>query len=466
MSSYSLNNNNNYLLNNNELGVWDKMPNELYVIGDIHGDFFALKQSLELTGCILFESYNEKLKLHPTKHYYYLNDGCEYYNVKKKNVKWNIEKKNCFIVFSGDLIDRCRPNIIFNKNCINTINDENCDYLLLNLLYDLDLQARKVNSRIIVILGNHEILHLQNNFKYISLKAQNDNNRVQNINNYLKLNISNIYGIIRINKYIIVHGGVNNIFFTEFNKNIKENKNIESIESFNNELRKFILNDKFSQNNSSIFNGFLNESPFWDRTLGGLNNLNKNQCSEIFENNLLNIKDFDKIKKDLKIIVSHCPQFVVDKTINLVDCQEYEKRIYRIDIGMSRAFDLYNIEKIKMILTSENAHNLLNINYKDFFIINNQTKNRVVSCLQLTNDKENILKGQLTIDYFYNLNTFINNNIRLIYILSDIIKIFIDNYKHSEINLNKNYYNYIYHLQTLLLLLHKQQFINRSSNTK
>ena len=31
----------------NKLGVWEEMPNELYVIGDIHGDFFALKQSLE-----------------------------------------------------------------------------------------------------------------------------------------------------------------------------------------------------------------------------------------------------------------------------------------------------------------------------------------------------------------------------------------------------------------------------------
>ena len=459
MSSYSL--------NDNELGVWDDMPNELYVIGDIHGDFFTLKQSLELTGCVLFEPYYEKLKLHETKHYYYLNDGCEFYNVQKQNVKWNIKKKNCFIVFSGDLIDRCRPNIIVNKNCMNTINDENCDYLLLKLLYDLDLQARSVNSRIIVILGNHEILHLQNNFKYISLKAQNDNNRVKNINDYLKLNISNVYGIIRINKYVIVHGGVNNIFFTEFNKYIKDKyidsiESLESIESFNYELRKFILKDKSNQDNSVMYNGFSNDSPFWDRTLGGLTNLNKNQCSDIFENNLLNIKNFDKIKNELKIIVSHCPQFVVDKTINLVDCQEYEKRIYRIDIGMSRAFDLYNIDKIKMILSSENPYNLLNINYKNFFIINNQTTNRVVSCLQLTKYKETILKGQLTIDYFYNLNTFFNNNMRLMYILSDIIKIFIDNYKHSD----KSYYNYIYNLQTLLLLLFKQQFINSSSNTK
>ena len=83
----------NYLINNNELGVWNEMPDELYVIGDIHGDFFALKQSLELTGCVSFDPYNDNLKVNQDKQYYYLDDGCEYYNVNKGNVKWNEKKK-------------------------------------------------------------------------------------------------------------------------------------------------------------------------------------------------------------------------------------------------------------------------------------------------------------------------------------------------------------------------------------
>jgi hypothetical protein len=403
----------NYLLINNEMyGVWNEMPDELYVIGDIHGDFFALKQSLELTGCVYFEPYNDEFK--KDKYGYYLDDGCKYYSVMNNNVKWKKEKHNCFIVLTGDIIDRCRPNNIYNKDCINTVSDEDCDLLLLKLLFDLDEQASKYGSRLIVILGNHEIMNIQNDLTYISLKARKNKNR--DIKQYLNINLSKVYGIIRINKYIMAHGGINNIFFDNFNKN-----NIigyESIQMFNSELRKFLLygNDN---NNINSYN-----SPFWDRTLGGRDYLNKGQCKDIFENNLLQIKDFDKIKTEMKIIVGHCPQFAVNQTINLVDCQEYKNKIYRIDVGMSRAFDLYDMDKIL-----DEKTDLLNMNYKDFFINNIQTQNRAVSCIKLTKTDETIIKGQLTIDYFYNLDIFKSNKLIIqLHIFSDLIKIFIDNY--------------------------------------
>jgi hypothetical protein len=413
--------------NINDYGVWQELPNELYVIGDIHGDFFALKQSLELTGCVTFDKYNDKLKLNDKDQYYYLDDGCEYYSIIKNNVKWNFNKKNCFIVFLGDLIDRCRPNSINNKKCINTVNDENCDYLLLKLLYELDDQAKNYGSRVIVILGNHEIMNIQGEFIYVSLKGKKDKERINNIQNYLKTNLSNVYGIIRINKYIMAHGGINDNFFNNFNIN-NDNQLFESIELFNYKLRSFLLtNDSTFLNDDNLY-----QSPFWDRKLGGRDILNENQCNEIFENNLLKIKNFDSIKNEIKIIVAHCPQFVVNQIINLVDCQEYEKKIWRIDVGMSRGFDLYDMYKIENILSSTNYNEILNMNYKDFFIINSQTENRKVSCIKLTQTEEIILEGKTTIDYFYGLEMF-NKKIIMLYILSDLIKIYIDNF-------NKNYY--------------------------
>ena len=422
----------NYLLSNNELGVWPEMPNELYVIGDIHGDFFALKQSLELTGCISFDPYNDKFKINNDGQYYYLDDGCEYYKVENNNVKWKSEKKNCFIVFSGDLTDRCRPNIIANNDCKNTVSDENCDYLLIKLLYELDKQARQYNSRVIVLLGNHEILNLQDDSnKYVSLKGRKDISRKMNIKKYLQLNSNNVYGIVRINKYIIVHGGINNIFFYEFNKN-KNIEKFESIELFNQELRNFLIHNQIDFLIKSY------ESPFWDRTLGGRDELNVNQCKDIFDNNILKIKNFDTIKSQLKVIVAHCPQFTVDQTINLVNCQEYENKIFRIDVGMSRAFDLYNLDKIKQILNN-NYKELLNMNYNDFFMVNNLTKNRAVSCLKLTNNSEEIIKGKLTIDYFYGLELFNNNkNKQLIHLLSDIKKIYISHFNLKYIPTEQN----------------------------
>ena len=153
----------------NDYGVWTNMPDELFVIGDIHGDFFSLKHTLELTGCVIFDPYYDQFKLSTKKGYYYLEDGCKYYSIGKKNLRWNIEKKNCFIVFSGDLIDRCRPNYTTNIDCINTVSDENCDFLLLKLLYELDEQAKLYDSRVIVILGNHELMNIQHDNKYVSL---------------------------------------------------------------------------------------------------------------------------------------------------------------------------------------------------------------------------------------------------------------------------------------------------------
>jgi hypothetical protein len=430
---------------NNHYGVWNEMPNELYIIGDIHGDFFALKQSLELTGCVIFSDYNDKIRINHNNEYFYFNDGCEYYSIDKNNVYWNEEKVNCFIVFSGDIIDRCRPNGNNNINCINTVNDENCDYLLLKLLFELDKQAKLYNSRVIVVLGNHELMNIQNYDYYVTLKGRHDKNRMENIKKYLHTNILNIYGIIRINKYIIVHGGINNTYFKNFNRN---NYNIyyETIELFNYKLRNYILT------NNSNFIIDIDNSPFWDRTLGGRGPLIENQCKEIFNDNLLNIVNFSSIKDQLKIIVAHCPQFSVQQTINLVNCQEYDNKIWRIDIGMSRAFDLYDIEKIKNILCNSNFVDIiLSMNYIDFFIINDETEKRKVSCIKITDTEELILQGKLTIDYFYDLKIFNNKSLIFFHILSDLIKIFIDNYNISFNQIEQiNYLSYIVKLKHVL----------------
>ena len=223
-------------------------------------------------------------------------------------------------------------------------------------------------------------MNIQGEFNYVSLKGRKDKKRIDNIKNYLKVNLSNVYGIIRINKYIIVHGGINDNYFTNFNK--INNNLFESIEVFNYKLRNFLLTS------DSNFIDNLYQSPFWDRTLGGRDYLNENQCAEIFKNNLLKIKNFDNIKNEIKIIVAHCPQFAVNQSINLVNCQEYEKKIWRIDVGMSRGFDLYDMVKIKNKLNNENYKEILNMNYKEFFIINNQTENRKVSCIKLTKTQE------------------------------------------------------------------------------
>jgi len=403
-------------------GVWNDMPSELYVIGDIHGDFFALKQSLELTECIIFDTYNEKLKYDDNNKLYYLNDGCDYYTINH-NIKWNENKKNCFIVLAGDLIDRCRQDQITNPNCINTISDENCDYKILKLLFDLDKEAQKYNSRIIIVLGNHELFNIRKDLRYVSLKGRNDINRLNNINNLLIENFDNIYGIVRINSYVIVHGGINNNYFKLFNENNKV-ESYETIELYNKYIRN-VIKLAIEVDYTNINLELQDETPFMDRSLG-LNDFNINQCKEIFLDNILNVNP--TIKDKLKIIVSHCPQFIKDKGINLNDCQEYKNRIYKIDIGMSRAFDFYkSADKLNNYLINNN--NKTKFDYTYFYDTYNDS--RMVSILKLTSSQEIVLKGKLSIDYFYN-TAFKEEKDKFLYLFSDIKKILKLNKKTAE----------------------------------
>jgi hypothetical protein len=415
--------------NKKKSGVFSELPNELFVIGDIHGDFFTLKQSLELTDCIKFDEYNETIEYNETDKLYEIKDGCEYYSVEKNNVRWNRNKENSYIVFAGDIIDRCRPSRL-NHDCINTVADENCDYKIFKLLLDLDKEARNYNSRIIIVLGNHELLNLNKDVKYVSNKGKKDNSRLNNIDILINENIQNIFGIVRINRYVIVHGGINDIFFDKVNSLFEEklkNDNIETIEVYNNYLRRFIT-DKVSNIELDVV--LQDISPFWDRTLGGIDSLNKDQCTKIFLKNILNIRPYNPEEKHLKIIVAHCPQFVGVKNINLVDCQGFKNRIFRIDVGMSRAFDSYKLnEELNTLLDSINIENILSTNYKSFYNYNTEEyKNRVVSILKINMTSEITINGILSIDYFYK-TTFKNNKDLLLYLLSDLKKILISNTK-------------------------------------
>ena len=410
-------------------GVFSELPNELFVIGDIHGDFFTLKQSLELTDCIEFDEYNETIEYDETNKLYTIKDGCEYYSVEKNNVRWNPTKINSYIVFAGDIIDRCRPSRL-NLDCINTVADENCDYKIFKLLLDLDKEARNYNSRIIIVLGNHEILNLNNDLRYVSNKGKKDNNRLSNLDILINKNIQNIFGIVRINRYLIVHGGINDIFFDTVNSLFEEqlkNDNIETIEVYNDYLRRFIK-DNVSNNKLEVV--LQDISPFWDRTLGGLNPLNIDQCAKIFSNNILNIRPYNPKENHLKVIVAHCPQFLGLKNINLVDCQDFNNRIFRIDVGMSRAFDSYKLnEELNTLLDSINIENILSTNYKSFYNYQEEEdKNRVVSILKINMTSEITINGILSIDYFYK-TTFKNNKDLLLYLLSDLKKIIYSNAK-------------------------------------
>ncbi len=408
-----------------ETGIWKKLPNELYVIGDIHGDFYALKQALINTGCVFFSEIvtNELIKQYGNG--IVLLDGCDYYD--NKHVFWNKNKTNCTIVFAGDLIDRCR-NVI-NNYCTLVVHDEDCDYKILKLLLELNKQANMFNSNVVIVLGNHEIMNLEEKIQYVSRKASLNNNRLNSIGNLVRENKNSLYGIVRIGNYIICHGGINPSFL-ENNSQYFDNKK-EFIEHYNIHVRNFLLNPNYKLN-YLITN---KDSPFWDRT-NGINNLalSDENCARIFKNKTIeekiiekNILNIDGDISNLKIIVAHCPQVINSPKmgINIANCGTFQNKIWRVDVAMSRAFDSYISEdfmNVQLIELKNKLVNNLNIDL-EFILSFNVPREETfdnVQLLYITNKSESIILGETSLRYFYK-DVFKNNTLLMaLYMLQDI----------------------------------------------
>lgn len=387
-------------------GIWEKLPTELYIIGDVHGDYYAFEQCLKLTNCFNIKDNNNLIKWSDKK--LILKEGC-----KKIDITWS-GKKDVIIVFAGDVIDRCR-NINSVTGCIKTIADEDCDYELLNLILTLDDQAKQYNSRVLLVLGNHEIMNLKNDFNYVSKKGKISRDKVKDI---ILKSVDNLFGIVRINKYVIVHGGINPLFFTELNEKLKPIEGLtplklygqgesnsfldppELIYVFNKKLREDLKNSIYDLANSDI-------TPFWDRNLGK-ETVNDDYCETIFKDNILKIKNQD-IVNNLQIIVAHCPQInkIIDYKINSIKCSGHT--IWRIDIAMSRAFDSYK------------NYELLDIDLKKEFNVNDYYTDgdRKVSILKMFNNSEKIITGVSSIQYFYD-TVFKLNCLKYYFLLQDI----------------------------------------------
>ncbi|MFQ5824683.1 MAG: metallophosphoesterase [bacterium] len=167
----------------------------IYVIGDVHGE------------------YNNLLQL--------LTNG----KIIDSNLKWIANRKH--LVFLGDIFDR-------GHDVTKT----------LWFLYHLEKQAKKYGGYVHVVLGNHEIMTLCNDLRYLSGK-ENLIAKLHNIEYSKMFDIQHSIlgkwlaakpGILRINNILFAHGGVTPDYIKYFN---------DSIESFNDSLYAYLHADLF-----------------------------------------------------------------------------------------------------------------------------------------------------------------------------------------------------------------------------
>jgi len=300
----------------------------IIAIGDIHGDLKLAVDCLKLAEVI------------PKDFSYSKND-------KTLSPKWIGGKT--VIVQVGDQIDRCRPFMNKCDHPDSTIDDEASDIKILNLFTYLHHQAKKVGGAVYSLLGNHEVLNSLGNLNYVSylgLKQfegyadPEDPTRVftsgyearkyafspgREYANYLACNR---VSILKIGNILFMHGGLTSS--SAKNLDIKSNDDLKRI---NNDVQKW-LQGKMEKNNYlyKILRSY-DDSLFWNRKLGTIppnQTIDHPDCAEHVKP-MLNLK----LLKIDHMIIGHTPQINKEIGIN----STCNNKIWRVDIGSSKAFD-------------------------------------------------------------------------------------------------------------------------------
>lgn len=298
----------------------------IIAIGDIHGDFDVFIKTL-LLGKII-----------------------------DKNNKWI--SHDTIVVQMGDQIDSHRA-----ENTAEKIEMGRFSFFKINnLIKKLDKQAIKYKSRIISLLGNHEIMNLLGDFRYTGnnqfLETTNDiNSSDVNLRKdrklYFKNNKEILYDfacnrnvIVKVGSWLFVHGGLILEILEEFN-----------LEQINKITSNWILGKKIKPEHFNKILGFNPKSPLWNRDFGG----DDVDCNYLYKTlNFINVN---------YMVIGHTIQ---SKGINSL-CK---KKLWRSDVGLSNRKSSDDTEGIEIIEIVDDGKKINILNYEHFKLYNEILKSR------------------------------------------------------------------------------------------
>jgi len=305
----------------------------IIVMGDIHGDYSVAIKSFQIAKLI------------------------------DDNLNWIAIPKNTIVVQVGDQIDSCRPipNVV---NCRKpNPGDIGEDMKVMAFFDEMHKKAIIHGGAVYSLIGNHELLNSQGNFNYVSYEnlenfKYNPNPTDPKSKTYLgshgrddafapggdaaKMMACGRNSVMIIGSNIFAHAGILPPVIQYLNYLAVDDRT--KLKYLNSIVRKWLLNKLTTKEQTDNVNKIVNDinGIFWTRKFGTINENNHLDAPDCIE-----VKDTLDIFKVGQIIVGHSPQFCYKKKdgrsgINGT-CHDVhqKKRLYRVDNGLSRAFDLF-----------------------------------------------------------------------------------------------------------------------------
>jgi hypothetical protein len=346
-------NTNNTNINTNNINCIYPKTKKLVAIGDIHGDLSVAIKALKLAGVINMSIPDDFRDI----------------------TKINWMGGNTFVVQLGDQIDRVSPNKLFNDLCTednNICDDEGSDLKIICLFEQLHQQAIKQGGALLSILGNHELMNVDKDFRYVSPREFSE------FGNYFKGNIEvnskypygykerleafkpggilskklacSRFSVVQVGSWVFVHGGIS-----------PECANDYSLDEINYYIRKWLDGDESLQNMHHVNKLYHNDndeySPFWTRIYSDMDEWCDKKCIYNFNKtiNNLNLKNLRNNSNIIKgMIMGHSPQFMYNKSIN----SSANNKIWRVDVGASRAFgEVDDVNRLVQVLVINDDEN-------------------------------------------------------------------------------------------------------------
>ena len=378
--------------------VYDDLTiKNIYSFSDIHGDIHSLIIALRDCAKVIKKKKDKEYDLEPKINSpdldlerllqidISINDN-DY--IDDLNYEWNPIMTNTYVVIIGDIIDATRRGSYFISHEGVLITPSHWYYQveikILRFINSLHEQALKFNSKIIKLLGNHEVMNILGYTERIKKYAfKNDITSHDKIyyrddtrfNTFLPerhgFNLLMKHGagiLVRVNNNIFIHGQlVENITEKDY---IDINNNVNSTD-FN------IVLKALGQINHTTEDGV--ESPLWAREFGSPDS-GESICKKVKQLLQMFIGEEHDIT-DLRLIIGHCIQSRAtmsnqsNRTFSKIDidasrrieylsapaktsipdikndfifgvtmgCPKHlnknDHHLYRVDIGASRGFD-------------------------------------------------------------------------------------------------------------------------------